>query len=117
MVLLEIDGAGVPRMTTRRWMAAVAVVAIFSMAVRALPESARRLRTAKRYARLESNRRTAAYDKLAEAKRSDGIAASMLRLDAAIIERRADYYAGQRYEFVRAALLPWIAVETKPGEP
>ena len=101
-----------PRMTTRRWMIAVAAVAIvLSVAISLL-----------RVERLASEYRRLYAQHSAETQRYRQEASKALRLRNArdryvLASRRAAYHAHLEAKYGHAAHSPWLPVEPDPPEP
>jgi hypothetical protein len=98
------------RMTTRRWMVAVAVVALLMGIV---GEVIRELRLTRRHHEWANGYR------LAEAiNRGDRVALpGGMTVQSAGSPRLADYYAEMRWKYERASRYPWLSVEPDPPQP
>ena len=106
-----------PRMTTRRWMLAVALVALSVSGEQMRRRAAQYRWQAERHANIESAcRRTA--DLLPRMKPADweGFCGQMAR-GIRNSPRLAAYHAVLRRKYEHAARYPWLPVERDPPEP
>jgi hypothetical protein len=106
-----------PRMTTRRWMVVVAVVALSFVGEQTRRRAARFRLLAQRHAKIESSLRTIAA-RLSLMKPSSyrqlcGQMSRVVRMSPELVE----YHAALRLKYERAARYPWLAVELDPPEP
>ena len=101
-----------PRMTTRRWMVAVAILAVGLEATAALFRRLLALRQRAAYHEKIEKLVTATIGELDLAARSPR-AAAQVRANAAIRDR----HARLKEKYWRAARYPWLPVEADPPEP
>jgi len=106
-----------PRMTVRRAMVAVAMVAVplgfWSRAM--LDRRHDRLAEAAYHARREGEERRN-LDAFAEARRAGPVGASVQKMEQAS-RLRVRYHAGRKGVYQHAAARPWASVPPDPGEP
>jgi hypothetical protein len=98
-----------PRMTTRRWMLAVAVVALLMGIV---GEAIRELRLARRYGEFARGYRFGL-----DLNRGERVAIPGGFIQSAGSPRLADYYAEMYWKYERASRYPWLPVEPDPPPP
>jgi hypothetical protein len=105
------------RMTTRRWMVAVAVVALSIATERMRRESARYRELAERHAKIErACRKNANLLPLMKPSDWESLCGQMA-LGLSRSPERAVYHAGLRRKYERASRYPWLPVEPDPPEP
>jgi hypothetical protein len=111
-----------PRMTTRRWMALVAVVGVILTGIHL-----RRLRSEylvlsaycaakEEISRAHAGWNHASIHRLAISANS-GEQLRVARKSWATEERRVEYFAGLKAKYARAAERPWLPVPPDPPEP
>ena len=109
-----------PRMTTRRWMAAVAVVAVM-LAAAALFRRHLSLRERgdyhERRERVQADRVRALGDLALALADTSPEAAARERAHAAFEAEIRDRHARLKDKYRRAARYPWLAIEPDPPEP
>ena len=106
-----------PRMTTRRWMVAVMVVALSIATERMRRESFRYRELVERHARLErAFRKNAALLPLMKPSDWESLCGQMA-LSLSRSPERAAYHASLRRKYEHAARYPWLPVEPDPPEP
>jgi len=108
----------IPRMTTRRWMTAVAVMAVLLAVGRLAGTTWKRLGTAAAHARLADTIRLNGSTIASVAAVAPSEAARRSHHEAmARHSRFAEYYSDLATRYRRAARYPWLPVPPDPPEP
>jgi len=107
-----------PRMTTRRWMIAVAVASLVMASGRLLWLSSVYRKAALVQAAYENVARTLqTFGMEMEIEPESGAIKAQRAADASVNQKTAEYRAALKRKYERAARFPWLPVEPDPPAP